>query len=216
MEGTGKLDRDQQTPRRRDENRHARYLHGTAYKIDKMDPARTRAGIRQPRRSWTFCTACLGEAASAGYSQDVRLLFGVEPEINDESIACRRGGENLLSRRGAAGSLGCGSTISPRESCPAFSTARKTWRPASYIPRSRVSDQEGFNVMTSGQAPTLTETEFDQLRAQVLQTRAQLRLTRSGGPTGPVLEGRLPEWLIPGSSDHKLDEYINRIAAQIA
>lgn len=82
-------------------------------------------------------------------------------------------------------------------------------------PRLEAVAQDAINVATGGSEPMLTESEFDQLRAQVLQARAQTRLLRPGGSTGPVLEGRLPEWLIPGSSDHRLDEYINRIAAQI-
>jgi V8-like Glu-specific endopeptidase len=62
--------------------------------------------------------------------------------------------------------------------------------------------------------PTMSEAEFDQLRATLLQQRAELRSgakTESVGAT--VLEDPLLEGLFPSVSDHNLDAYITKIAA---
>jgi hypothetical protein len=56
----------------------------------------------------------------------------------------------------------------------------------------------------------LTEAEFDNMRAVLLQQRAQRRAggLESLGP--PMAEG-----LLPSLSDHRLDAYIAKIARQI-
>ena len=62
--------------------------------------------------------------------------------------------------------------------------------------------------------PTMSEAEFDRLRATLLERRAALR---SGVMTesleAPLLEGPSLEGLFPSVSDHSLDAYVARIAA---
>jgi hypothetical protein len=56
--------------------------------------------------------------------------------------------------------------------------------------------------------PMLTETEFDRLRAQMLEQRARTRATGVESLEAPALEG-----LIPSVSDHSLERYLAKIAA---
>jgi Lipase (class 3) len=58
--------------------------------------------------------------------------------------------------------------------------------------------------------PMLTETEFDLLRAQILQQRAEARGIGLESSDEIMLEG-----LFPSVSDHSLDAYIAKIAAKV-
>jgi hypothetical protein len=59
--------------------------------------------------------------------------------------------------------------------------------------------------------PMLTEVQFDHLRAQLLDRRAQSRMSGFESLSRPELEG-----LFPSVSDHSLDTYIAKIAAKAA
>ncbi|AGA28287.1 lipase family protein [Singulisphaera acidiphila] len=62
--------------------------------------------------------------------------------------------------------------------------------------------------------PTMSETEFDRLRATLLQQRAALRSdARTESLGAPVLEGPVFEGLFPSVSDHYMDAYLAKIAA---
>ncbi len=69
----------------------------------------------------------------------------------------------------------------------------------------------GVQPVTSGGPPTMSEVEFDRLRAALLQERANRRDTAAPSLEAPVLEG-----LFPGVSDHSLDLYITKIAAKVS
>jgi V8-like Glu-specific endopeptidase len=56
----------------------------------------------------------------------------------------------------------------------------------------------------------LTDAEFDKMRAALLQRRAQRRAVGVESLEAPVAEG-----LLPSLSDHRLDAYIAKIAAQV-
>jgi Lipase (class 3)/Trypsin-like peptidase domain len=75
------------------------------------------------------------------------------------------------------------------------------------------TESVGGGLETEG-PPTMSEAEFDRLRATLLQQRAELRSgarTESLGAT--VLEDPVLEGLFPSVSDHNLDAYITKIAA---
>jgi hypothetical protein len=56
----------------------------------------------------------------------------------------------------------------------------------------------------------LTETEFDRMRAQLLEQRAQARASGLESLEAPMLEG-----IIPSVSDHSMGKYIAKIAAKV-
>ena len=57
--------------------------------------------------------------------------------------------------------------------------------------------------------PMLTEAEFDRLRSQLLDQRAQAKESGTESLESPVLEG-----LFPSLSDHRIDNYIAKIAGR--
>jgi len=58
--------------------------------------------------------------------------------------------------------------------------------------------------------PMLTEVQFDQLRAEILQRKAEARAAGTES-----LEAPIPEGLFPSVSDHSLDRYLSKIAAKL-
>jgi hypothetical protein len=63
----------------------------------------------------------------------------------------------------------------------------------------------------SGGPRMLTETEFDELRAQMLGHRVRIRSAGLESMQGPQLEG-----FLPSISDHYMDRYIAKIAMRVA
>ena len=74
---------------------------------------------------------------------------------------------------------------------------------ASRIPRA------GARPEAPAGPPTMSEVEFDRLRAALLQRRASRRDPAAPSTEAPVLEG-----VLPSVSDHSLDLYITKIAAK--
>ena len=76
----------------------------------------------------------------------------------------------------------------------------------------RASVNEAVPVFGSpAQPPMMTETEFDQLRAHLLQQRVHARAAGLESLPTPTLEG-----LIPSVSDHSIDRYVAKVAGKVA